>query len=80
MGGTLARGAALALGVGGEAGLGGILSGGAVRADAGAFDPVRPGGAARGGGDRALFDTQERIGLRASTVDPRGSTEGGLIV
>ena len=58
-----------------------VLSGGAVRADAGAIDPVRPGGAARGGGDRATpFDTREHIGLSGRTVDPRGSTEGGLIV
>ena len=59
----------------------GVLSGGAVRADAGAFDPVRPGGAARGGGDRATpFDTQEHIVLFGSTVDPSWTTEGGLIV
>ena len=58
-----------------------VLAGGAVRADAGAIDPVRPGGAARGGGDRATpFDTPEHTGLVGSTVDPSWTTEGGLIV
>ena len=58
-----------------------VLSGGAVRADAGAFDPVRPGGAARGGGDRATpFDTLEHRGLSGRTDDPSWTTEGGLIV
>ena len=58
-----------------------VLALGAVRADAGAFDPVRPGGAARGGGDRATpFDTIEHIGLSGRTVDPSWTTEGGLIV
>ena len=64
-----------------------VLSGGAVCADAGAIDPVRPGGAARGGGDRATpFDTLcKPVGVKHTvlvgrTVDPRGTTEGGLIV
>ena len=58
-----------------------IISGGAVGADAGALGPVRPGGAARGGGDRATaFDTQEHFVLLGSAFDPRGTTEGGLIV
>ena len=54
-----------------------VLSGGAVSADAGAIDPVRPSGAARGGGDRATaFDAQEHFVLLGSAFDPRGTTEG----
>ena len=58
-----------------------VLSSGAVRALAGAPDPVGPGGAARGGGDRATpFDTPEHDGLFGSAVDPQWRAEGGLVV
>ena len=77
----LARGAgAVALSIGGEPRLARPLARAAIRADAGVFSPVRPGGAARGGGDRALFDTHEHGGLVGSAVDPLWRAEGGLVV
>ena len=58
-----------------------VLSGGAVRALAGAPDPVGPGGAACGTRDRALdIDTHEHGGLVGGAVDPQWRAEGGLVV
>ena len=57
-----------------------VLAGGAVRAGAIATDPVRPSGAAHGVGDRATLGILEHIGLSGSTEDPRGTTEGSLII